>query len=92
MGGGAPASTEALMLSCDIGWVALMGSCSKPTCGVTSVYVLGMTCGYLFPSQSKRLTEESGEQPSEPLGTGTPVPGGGSARHLQSNPCRKRNP
>ena len=93
MGGDdAPASTEALTLSCDIGWVALMGSCSKPTCGVTSVYVLGMTCGYLCPSQSKRLTEESGEQPSEPLGTGTPVPGGGSAGHLQSNPCRKRNP
>ena len=42
MGDGAPASTEASepqsprTLSCDIGWMALLGSCSKPTCGLMS--------------------------------------------------------
>lgn len=57
MGGGAPASTEVLTLSCDIGWVALMGSCSKPTCGVTSKEAIclcsrdDMWLSFSFPKQ-----------------------------------------
>lgn len=102
MGDGAPASTESSepqsvrTLSCDTGWTALMGSGSKPACAVMSEEAVCLhprdDVQLPFSCPKEETSEELGEHPTGPLGTGTPVPGDGAAGHLQSNPCRKRNP